>query len=820
MLGKLFKSKKAPKNDGDLIDQSHISNLRLKKVYELELVNMEGSPRYRLTSKLGFGSEIGEVLIADDSISPRHCTFTLEQDVITLIDHNSVNGTLVNGVQIEPGKNLILDEDDEIQIGELLVKIRTYNEAVVKEKKASLATLPEASFVEEAIDEEEKIDEEEFDDKELVTQLTQLDDKLQDDADLKPFESEGDSLTSNTSLLEEKGIKVEELIKPEVATETDNIPESEENEALEESVEEVEASEEDDIEDEVDIEEDEEIEEVEKNKKIEKKVKIVKKPQYAANTILRIVALHVDLCLAYGTYLLLVPFDDFNAFVSMIVNQSNELISLGTNSQLYQSYGQHLSFLLEMFKDLWAIIDNYINPIPTLIIFTISKLLFTLLLGVSLGQLLVGMKSSGNVVWKRVGGVMRTLIGFITFPFLVFDIGAVISRRTFKEFITFTRIYSDSKILNIFLSIVFVCVSGLFVLVAPLFQGLEATKRYEMPEKVQERVRFQDSESDTEEGGKAFISRFLGVKLELSDEFEVFPGFKFEGSSSKTSSQFVLNVFDKKMQGNTQLEILKRFDIRQLLAIGFKGNPFLKLKFPHLDNFVHEHTPTGFKKSTIDNESFAQEFMEFHRIAMDMSIESYFDHMKEIPMVGSLLDYKQSFLALIETHNVDDMSFVKMGDIIALKMSFKGARAQDYILPILSEGKILKVTFKGENPEGLASRLYRYAFYHSEWTEQLNMTAFDRILNALKEQKEVELEDAQAIYGFYYELAQKVLSDISEEEYELLKSAVKSVQLLIEGVRSEESEALMKLDSNFKDLVDAVEIQNLEYFNLSETTLL
>src|SRR5690606_40119858 len=121
-----------------------------------------------------------------------HCTFTLEQDFITLNDHNSVNGTLVNGVQIDHGKNLILDEDDEIQIGELLVKIRTYNEAVVKEKKASLATLPEASFVEEAIDEEEKIDEEEFDDKELVTQLTQLDDKLQDDADLKPFEREGD----------------------------------------------------------------------------------------------------------------------------------------------------------------------------------------------------------------------------------------------------------------------------------------------------------------------------------------------------------------------------------------------------------------------------------------------------------------------------------------------------------------------------------------------------------------------------------------------------------------------------------------------------
>lgn len=804
MLGKLFKSKKAPKNDGDLIDQSHISNLCLKKVYDLELVNMEGNPCYRLTSKLGFGSEIGEVLIADDSISPRHCTFSLEQDVISLIDHNSVNGTLVNNVRIEPGKNLILDEDDEVQIGELLVKIRTYNEAVVREKKASLATLPEASL-EEVTEVEENINEEDIEDNELVTQLTQLDDKLQDDVELRSTEnSERESLSQNaSSLLEEKGIKVEELVKSEVDKEPVIVSEASEEEST--------------TEDEV-LEDDEEVVEIESEVEDEKEV--FKKPQYAANTILRIVALHIDLCLAYGTYLLLSPFDDFNAFVSTILNKANEVIELGTNSQIYQSYGKHLSFLSEMFKDLWLIIDNYINPIPTLIILVISKLLFNLLFGVSLGQLLVGMKSSGNIAWKRIGGVIRTLLGFLTFPFLIFDIGAVVSRRTFKEFITFTRFYSDSKVLNVFLGIVFVGLSSLFVLIAPLFQGFEATKRYEMPEKVQERVRFQGSDTDTEESSKTFGSHFLGVKLELSDEFEVFPGFKFAGTSNKTSSQFVLDIFDKKMQGNTQLEILKSFDFKQLLAIGFKGNPFLKLKFPHIDNFVHQHTPTGFKKSIIDNESFAQEFMEFHRIAMDMSMESYFDYMREIPIVGSLLDYKQSFLALLGTANVDNMSFIKIGNIMALKISSKGLQAHDYLLPILSEGKILKVYFKGENPEGLASRLYRYAFYHSNWTDEVNVTAFDRILNALKEQKEIELEDAQAIYGFYYELAQKVFSDMSEEEYELLKKSVKSVQLLIEGVHSEESEALMKLESNFKDLVDAVEIQNLEYFNLSETTLL
>lgn len=207
-------------------------------------------------------------------------------------------------------------------------------------------------------------------------------------------------------------------------------------------------------------------------------------------------------------------------------------------------------------------------------------------------------------------------------------------------------------------------------------------------------------------------------------------------------------------------------------------------------------------------------------MAMDMSLESYFNYLEEVPLVGSLLDYKNSFIGLLENSNLESMSFIKVGNIYALKISHERPRPHDYLIPITPQGRMLKVSFKGEKPQALASRLYRYAFYGSQWNENLNKTAFDRILVALKEQGEVQLEDAQAIYGFYYELAQTVFSDLDNEEYELLKKSVKSVQLLVEAMITEDSEALSKLESNFRDLVDAVEIQNLEYFNLSETTLL
>lgn len=844
MLGKLFRSKKAPTNNGDLIGQSHISNLRLKKVFELELVNMEGSPCYRLSNKLGFGSEIGEVLIAEESISPRHCTFSLEQDVITLIDHNSVNGTFVNDVKIEPGKSLILDERDEIRIGELLIKIKTHNEAIVREKKASLATLPDAAISEPELVEEETAEngqteektEDNSQDDEILNQLNDSEDKFQDDTNLAIDPNINQDIVDGSQLLESKGIRIEDLVitgKHEIRE--DRRVEEEQPEPFfdEDNPEEI-------LVDELLDEEEDEEEEVLPERtsvfiRLARKLKPKKKKKksfrnrtqesvlvqkYAANTILRLVALHIDLCLAYGTYLLISPFDDFKNLVNLALTQSKEVLELVSQSPIYQTYKNDVSFIFEMVQDLWTVIDTYINPVPTLVVFVVSKLIFNLLIGMSLGQMLVGMKADGNFIWKRVGGLLRTIIGFITFPFFIFDLSAVISRRTFKEIITFTRLYSDSKFLNILFSIIFIAVSGLYVLMAPMFQGFEAVARYEIPAKVEERVRIQETENLEEESSQIFSSQFLGFKVDLTKEFSLFPGFKFEGSGKKTNSQFILNVFDKNMQGSAQVEVLKTFDLKQLLEIGFKGNPFLKLRFPHIDNYIHQHTPVGFKRSVLDSDAYAQEFMEFHRMAMDMSIESYFDYIHEVPLVNSLLNYKQSFLSLFENTQLGSMSFIKIGNIFALKVSQDSPGTSDYIIPIIPEGKIFKISFQGEKIPGVASRFYRYALYQSDWTSQLDMTAFDRILKALKEGQEIGAEDAQALYGLYYELSQKVISEANEEEYQLLKKVVKSVHLLLEGLNKDNSEALQKLESNFKDLMDAIEMQNREYFNLSETTIL
>ncbi len=821
MLGKLFKSKQAPQNNGEFITQDHIANLRISKIFELELTNMEGQPCYRLQKSLSFGSEIGDVLIADDSISPRHCTFTLEQDVISLTDHKSVNGTKVNDVAIEPGKSLILDESDLIKIGELLISIKTHNEAVVRERKSALTSIPDEV---DNLTLEDKTDSSIELSGSLMNEIGELSDKFKLDDKLENHEN-----TIHLESLLQKSKTMERLLE-------DHNNEEELLELVEE-----------DDQDDSDI--DAILDEQDFRKKstpIEKKVKTEakkagftffdkKKPKdsfrtrakgstyqtkYAANTVLRIVALQIDLLLSYGVVLLISPFDDFKNLVSQTETEGLAILAQIAASPLYVESEQNLLPIIELVKDVWKFTQEFFNPIPTLVIFAISKLVFTLILGVSLGQGLVKMKSSGNIIWKRIGGVLRTLIGFITFPFIIFDIGAVISRRTFKEVVTFTHLYSDSKIMNILLSLIFLPLSVFFVLMAPMFQGFESSPHYQMPKEIVQRIHAQENDNETSEVTSSFSSGLLGFKVDFDNGFIGIPGFKFEGSGSKTNSTFVLNVYDKKMKGSSQIENYKNFDLRQLLEIGLKGNPFLKLKYPHLDNLINQHTPAGFKRSSVDNVSFSEEFMSFHRMAMDMSLESYFSYAHEVPLVTSLLHYKESFIALLEGADLSDMNFVKMGNITALRIGQKSPKPHDFIIPIMPEGKILKVSFSGEKVAGQSLRLYKYSLDKAQWGKDVENQSWDKLISSLKEGQSVAIEDAQSLYEDFYKLSAKVLSDNDPDEYAILTKAVKSVGLLLESFAGNKDEAISKLEANFKDLIDAVEIKNLEYFNISQTKVL
>lgn len=68
---------------------------------------------------VGKNREQADYVLEDNSVSRIHARFTLRDDVVYLTDLNSTNGTLKNGIRLEPNELTMLEADDEITFGRL-----------------------------------------------------------------------------------------------------------------------------------------------------------------------------------------------------------------------------------------------------------------------------------------------------------------------------------------------------------------------------------------------------------------------------------------------------------------------------------------------------------------------------------------------------------------------------------------------------------------------------------------------------------------------------------------------------------------------------
>src|SRR5688572_5090974 len=121
MIKNLFGRNKVPTETGTPVVKNDQN--RWIKVYELQLSNMEDTPTYELRHQLSVGREVGNIVISDPSLSPRHATFMLQQQVVSVLDHGSIAGTFVNGNKIPAGKNIILEDTDVVKLGDLEIRL-------------------------------------------------------------------------------------------------------------------------------------------------------------------------------------------------------------------------------------------------------------------------------------------------------------------------------------------------------------------------------------------------------------------------------------------------------------------------------------------------------------------------------------------------------------------------------------------------------------------------------------------------------------------------------------------------------------------------
>lgn len=744
MLKRFFKRKDLPQKDGKS-DSKTLEKLNFVKKYELQLSNMEEAPLYALTHQLTIGSEIGNIVISDSSISPRHASFILQDEVVSLIDHGSIAGTFVNGKKITPGKYIILSEEDIVMIGELEVRLISSRVAAPKEN------IPEVP--------EER---------------------------------------------NEIAIDIPEV--PKVAHSSSPAPEPKKKFDPKEHL--------------------------KTNSKKKKKIAYADE-RSAANTAIRVVAIGVDLLITYILLIVLAPFDDFKNFLREGQSIGTELF-LTAWSEL-KPFLSDFGFVEEMLKDFYSFASSSLHFEPVLLVFFIFRFVTTLSFGVSAGQFLVGLRGGKSFLWNRVGGGFRVLLGGILGPFLIFDIPAIISRRTLKEMLSFTRVINPSKLRSILLSILVPVILLTLALVSPLFQGLELTEPVLVNNKIDKRIKVQNLDEENPVALKQEVSETLHLELNYNpDDIFVIPSFSFQGENKKLSLKSNLTFFQQEFERGIHFEVLKKFDLKQLIEVGLKSDPFLKDKFPELAGFVFTTAQVNpnFKKviTEKDIEIFGREFINFTQLALTLSAENFLNVLEnETYLLNGLVDYKTTLLALIEYKDFDDVGYVQIGNGTFMRFVFsEKQRPFDLLIPVFpGEGQIYKVTWdKKEKYESSRNKFYKYNLNglnvipkkaDSSKTELNALKIFDLFS---REDFKTELSDpelAQSLYGYYFEGSTAVLKRNDGELLEIWRSKVSNLLKVLESISSQgDTNLKTKLIHNFKDLNDALLNKNYEYFGISQ----
>lgn len=746
MLSKWFKRKSVPNNDGNS-GSSDIQKHKFIKVFELELSNMEDGPVYELRHQLSIGSEIGNIIIADPSVSPRHATFILQQEVVSVIDHGSVSGTMVNGKKIAPGKYIILEESDVVMVGDLEIRLKAATASVPVE---SVPDLPE---------EDEEVPEEKPKPASKPTPKKQFDAKEH---------------------LKKTGTK--------------------------------------------------------------KKVSFAISTTYATNALVRVFAVFSDLVLSYSLLVMLMPFDEFRNFIDFIPGFLGSLLDVEWKA-LWAGVIEDYGFIAEMIEDAYTFFSSTLHFGPLIIVFVLNRLIMTLLLGVSFSEFALGVRAGGNAIWARVGGVIRVLVGVLTWPFIIFDIGAVVSRRTLKEFITFTNTYLASKFLAILGIILYVPLVIALAMFSPLFQGFEPPEPILVNDKVDQRVKVKVAQTgETTEEVTPVVDKSQTINLEMTydpAELTLIPSFKFQGIKNKLNLKNSLIFYQRDLQRPVEMEVFKNFDLRQLLGIGFKGNFFLYDKYPQIYNFVYSSAEANpaykVSKDVKSQIAFANEFIQFTKTAFSISGENALDIMQEETLlIKGLVDYKSSFLSLIEYKDFDQIGFVKLGNINFMKISYNKQKPFDLIIPLIkSDGRIFKISYdKKENFGAVSSKFYKFNLVKSNWLPEMATTekealsaleVFDLFSSENFKNKLSTLDKAQSLYAYYFETSGAILKKGDPIEMGLWKTNLENIPKLLEAIPGKvlpegEEDPKAKLLQNFRDILDALENNNFEYFGISQTT--
>lgn len=749
---------------------------QIESKYYISFPSLDGEPTFELSDKLSIGSEVGDVVLEDESISPRHCTITHNQDVICLMDHNSSTGTFIGKKELGPGRMYILQDKDKIKLGDLPMEV-FHEEVEVPLTAGQNAALNQMSPVDQT-------------------------------ADLPVINS------METLVEEAPEVEIPDL---ELAP----IESNEANEANEASDEEV-----------LDLTQEGALESAGQVFEPEGEVNVKKSkirlpfgggepaPE-SSSALVRLLGLLCDVLIVLIVHMLLSPFKAFEMFVTDFPLMIWSGIAPFYEAQIAPVVKQFIAdypAVGEMLKDFNQQLDDYIVVAHMLFLFVMLRVVTTLIFGVSLGQILVGIRAYGNVVLKRLLGAVRELIGIFTMPFIIFDLGTIFNIRSFKEIITFTRITTPFLGRSIIASVVVLPLLIILYLVSPLFQGLE----FRMPSPVVSSAFKPAKKISVDKNYQT--SEYMQLTLSLDEQIKVYPNFQFEKKGSKTIYHPSLLLDIRKNGKVYEFSKKKKFDLKKLIRIAFGFNPMAKMNYPHLSKYLYDVSSNNknFKQQRLDKLAFAEEFKSLMITSMELAPDKLIDHIvTHGPLIKGYVDFRDSLYQMLGG-NIKGVELQQLGDNYFVFFDIDTGKDFEFkFIPLIAkEGSIYSIS---TSSRGLTTKTIKKLFEQSIWSvvenKDENPVNYFRFIDSMSSKENTSEEKLvsflQGIYQrIYADIKLTIEGQIDTKQWE--QSLIRTLKVLDETkLKQEKNQAVWsKFYQNLSDALQALKEKDLQFFSI------
>jgi hypothetical protein len=346
--------------------------------YSVKFLSIEGFPEYEISQEFTIGSEKGDLVIADCGLAPKHITFLVQEGALLLIDLAGEGKTLLNNSPLPLGKKVFVEAQDELRLNDLVLKI--FTQAKSPQKAATAPTATMAAAIEKSLNKPQEISQEISHEK-----------SVEKTKEFPPLAA----LTPDIPSAQSQPVK-----NPKIALE--------------------------------------QIAKKQSQSKIKQK-KSLKSKIAVAGPVSRILGLVYDVLLSLLLYMFLqdqLPFQQFLIHFSQSLVDFFQITETHPLASLYEILGvPNIKFVLQ-FVGLEDLVEFLAPALVELGLLILHMLFFSLVMGVSLGSWLAGLRSHHQGWKKNLIGPLREAIGFILWPFLIFDLPALFSRRTAKEVLT------------------------------------------------------------------------------------------------------------------------------------------------------------------------------------------------------------------------------------------------------------------------------------------------------------------------------------------------------------------------------------------------